>query len=80
MARCLSNTFAGIRPLDVAWFIRCSVPRRFRSDDGLSFVPSLPSRAKDVLLALSSLTIRESNSKLLGRSLTQFTEGGIDPT
>jgi glycerol uptake facilitator-like aquaporin len=51
IARCLSNTFAGIRPADVPLF----VVAQFAGGIAATFlfrwlVPSLPSRAKDVLV------------------------------
>lgn len=55
IARCLSNTFAGIRPADVPWFVIAqflggvAATMLFRW-----MVPSLESRAKEVLVAHGS--------------------------
>jgi glycerol uptake facilitator-like aquaporin len=55
IARCLSNTFAGIRPADVPWF----VVAQFLGGIGATWlfrwlVPDLQVRANDVLLARDS--------------------------
>lgn len=55
LARCLSDTFAGIRPKDVPWFVVAQFLGGFGAT--LLFrwlVPSLPVRAKEVLLAHDS--------------------------
>ena len=55
IARCLSDTFAGIRPRDVPWFLVVQFLGGFGAT--LLFrwlVPSLPVRAKDVLVAQDS--------------------------
>ena len=52
LARCLSDTFAGIRPKDVSWFMMAQFLGGFGAT--LLFrwlVPTLPGRAKEVLLA-----------------------------
>ena len=52
IARCLSDTFAGIRPADVTWFLIAQFAGGFAAT--LLFrwlVPSLPARARDVLIA-----------------------------
>lgn len=52
IARCLSDTFAGIRPKDVPWFVIAQVAGGFAVT--LLFrwlVPSLPERADEVLVA-----------------------------
>jgi glycerol uptake facilitator-like aquaporin len=55
IARCLSDTFAGIRPVDVPWFIAA----QFLGGSAATllfrwFVPNLQSNAKAVLLAHNS--------------------------
>jgi glycerol uptake facilitator-like aquaporin len=55
IARCLSDTFAGIRPKDVPWFVAAQFLGGFGAT--LLFrwlVPSLAVRAKDVLVAHDS--------------------------
>jgi glycerol uptake facilitator-like aquaporin len=55
IARCLSDTFAGIRPADVPWFVVAQFLGAFAAT--LLFrwlVPTLRDRAKDVLLARDS--------------------------
>jgi glycerol uptake facilitator-like aquaporin len=52
IARSLSDTFAGIRPKDVPWFVMAQVVGGFAAT--LLFrwlVPGLPARAKEVLIA-----------------------------
>jgi len=52
LARCLSDTFAGIRPVDVPWFVLAQVLGGFTAT--LLFrwlVPNLPARADAVLIA-----------------------------
>jgi glycerol uptake facilitator-like aquaporin len=52
LARCLSNTFAGIRPVDVPWFVLAQLLGGFAATVLFRWlVPSLPGRAKEVLLA-----------------------------
>jgi glycerol uptake facilitator-like aquaporin len=51
IARCLSDTFAGIRPKDVPWFVTAQLLGGFAAT--LLFrwlVPGLPTRAKEVLV------------------------------
>jgi len=51
IARCLSDTFAGIRPADVIWFVAAQFVGGFAAT--LLFrwlVPGLPAQAKEVLL------------------------------
>lgn len=55
IARCLSDTFAGIRPKDVPWFVAA----QFLGGFGATFlfrwlVPGLPARAREVLVAHDS--------------------------
>jgi len=55
IARCLSDTLAGIRPKDVSWFLAAQIAGGFAAT--LLFrwlVPGLPSRASDVLIAPGS--------------------------
>lgn len=55
IARCLSNTFAGIRPRDVSWFVLAQFAGGFAAT--LLFrwlVPGLQKRATDVLVAHDS--------------------------
>ena len=55
VARCLSNTFAGIRPMDVPWFVLAQFAGGFAAT--LLFrwlVPGLQRRAKDVLAVQES--------------------------
>jgi len=55
IARCLSDTFAGIRPRDVPWFVVAQLLGGFAAT--LLFrwlVPGLPARAKDVLVVHGS--------------------------
>jgi glycerol uptake facilitator-like aquaporin len=52
LARCLSNTFAGIRPKDVPWFVTAEIIGGLAAT--LLFrwlVPGLPARAKQLLIA-----------------------------
>ena len=52
IARCLSNTFAGIRPVDVPWFIVAQFVGGFAATIVFRWlVPNLQVRAKEVLLA-----------------------------
>lgn len=52
IARCLSDTFAGIRPADVPWFVAAQFLGGFAATMLFRwFVPSLQTRAKDVLVA-----------------------------
>lgn len=52
IARCLTNTFAGIRPVDVSWFIFAQFFGGFAATMVFRWlVPSLQMRAKEVLLA-----------------------------
>jgi glycerol uptake facilitator-like aquaporin len=52
IARCLSNTFAGIRPLDVPWFVVAQFIGGFAATIVFRWlVPNLQVRAKDVLIA-----------------------------
>ena len=56
IARCLSDTFAGIRPMDVPWFVVAQILGGIAAT--LLFrwlVPNLQGRAKDVLLAHGSV-------------------------
>jgi glycerol uptake facilitator-like aquaporin len=55
IARCLSNTFAGIRPKDVPWFVIAEIIGGLAAT--LLFrwlVPGLPARAKQLLVAHES--------------------------
>lgn len=55
IARCLSNTFAGIRPIDVSWFVLAQFAGGFAAT--LLFrwlVPGLQEQAKEVLVAHDS--------------------------
>lgn len=55
IARCLSNTFAGIRPVDVPWFIFAQFFGGLAATVVFRWlVPGLQVRAKDVLLAHDS--------------------------
>jgi glycerol uptake facilitator-like aquaporin len=52
IARCLSNTFAGIRPIDVPWFVFAQFLGGFAATVVFRWlVPSLKSPAKEVLLS-----------------------------
>ena len=52
IVRCLSNTFAGIRPVDVPWFIVAQFVGGFAATIVFRWlVPNLQVRAKEVLLA-----------------------------
>jgi glycerol uptake facilitator-like aquaporin len=52
VARCLSDTFAGIRPLDVPWFVFAQFLGGFAATLVFRWlIPNLPERAKEVLLA-----------------------------
>ena len=52
IARCLSNTFAGIRPVNVPWFIVAQFVGGFAATIVFRWlVPNLQVRAKEVLLA-----------------------------
>src|SRR5215467_12407769 len=51
LARCLSDTFAGIRPVDVAWFVLAQILGGLAAT--LLFrwlVPTIPANAESVLL------------------------------
>lgn len=55
IARCLSDTFAGIRPLDVPWFLLAQFLGGFAATVVFRWLaPSLRLQAKDVLLAHES--------------------------
>ena len=59
IARCLSDTFAGIRPLDVPWFVFAQLLGGFTATLVFRWlVPNLRVQAKDVLLAHDSEQIR----------------------
>ena len=50
IARCLSDTFAGIRPIDVAWFVLAQFLGGFAATLVFRwFVPNLQVRAKEIL-------------------------------
>jgi glycerol uptake facilitator-like aquaporin len=52
IARCLSDTFAGIRPIDVPWFVFAQFFGGFAATIIFRWlIPNLPERAKEVLLA-----------------------------
>lgn len=52
IARCLSNTFAGIRPVDVPWFVFAQFLGGFAATMVFRWlVPSLQERANEVLLS-----------------------------
>ena len=52
IARCLSDTFAGIRPIDVAWFVLAQFLGGFAATLVFRwFVPNLQVRAKEILQA-----------------------------
>ena len=52
MARCLSDTFAGIRPIDVPWFVIAQFLGGIAATAVFRWlVPTLQARAKEVLLA-----------------------------
>jgi glycerol uptake facilitator-like aquaporin len=55
IARCLSNTFAGIRPVDVPWFVFAQLLGGFAATLVFGWlVPSRRAQAKDVLIAHDS--------------------------
>jgi glycerol uptake facilitator-like aquaporin len=55
IARCLSNTFAGIRPVDVPWFVFAQLLGGFAATLVFGWlVPNLRGQAKDVLVAHDS--------------------------
>jgi hypothetical protein len=55
IARCLSDTFAGIRPIDVPWFVVAQFAGGFAATIVFRWlVPNLRVRAKDVLVAHDS--------------------------
>ena len=55
IARCLSDTFAGIRPTDVPWFVFAQLVGAFAATLVFRWlVPNLRAQAKDVLLAHDS--------------------------
>jgi glycerol uptake facilitator-like aquaporin len=55
IARCLSDTFAGIRPVDVPWFVFAQFLGGFAATIVFRWlVPNLQMRAKEVLLAHDS--------------------------
>jgi glycerol uptake facilitator-like aquaporin len=63
VARCLSDTFAGIRPADAPWFVLAQIA------GGLSatllfrwMVPTLPSGAKNVVLPREDAAVPESQN------------------
>jgi glycerol uptake facilitator-like aquaporin len=52
IARCLSDTFAGIRPKDVSWFVIAEIIGGIAATLVFRWlVPGLPARAKEVLIA-----------------------------
>jgi glycerol uptake facilitator-like aquaporin len=61
IARCLSNTFAGIRPTDVPWFVFAQLVGGLAATLVFRWlVPNLRAQAKDVLLAHDSeQTVRQ---------------------
>jgi glycerol uptake facilitator-like aquaporin len=55
VARCLSDTFAGIRPVDAPWFIAAQILGGFAATLLFRWLaPSLPTRAKEVLIVHDS--------------------------
>ena len=61
IARCLSDTFAGIRPIDVAWFVLAQFLGGFAATLVFRwFVPNLHMHAKEILQAHDLDQNRES--------------------
>lgn len=59
IARCLSDTFAGIRPVDVPWFVFAQLVGGFAATLVFRWlVPNLRAQAKDVLLTHDSAQAR----------------------
>lgn len=59
IARCLSDTFAGIRPVDVPWFVFAQLLGGFAATLVFGWlVPNLRAQAKDVLIAHDSQPTR----------------------
>jgi glycerol uptake facilitator-like aquaporin len=59
VARSLSDTFAGIRPIDVPWFLFAQLLGAFAATFVFRWlVPSLPFRAKEILLTHNSEEVR----------------------
>jgi glycerol uptake facilitator-like aquaporin len=55
IARCVSDTFAGVRPVDVPWFVLAQFLGGFAATMVFRWLaPNLPVQAKDVLLAHDS--------------------------